>query len=84
MEQDERYERLAALISTEDNSQEGLMFVIRVEQLIPQYREQYVDYVRENQDRDTGPLGPIHTWARQMIGQLDSSKFPTLYEMKRH
>eukprot|EP00973_Karenia_brevis_P018662 2558980-Karenia_brevis.AAC.1 len=53
MEQDERYERLTALIAAEDNSQEGLMFVIRVEQLIPQYREQYLEYVRENQDRDT-------------------------------
>eukprot|EP00973_Karenia_brevis_P040889 5657642-Karenia_brevis.AAC.1 len=59
MEQDERYERLAALIAAEDDTQEGLMFVIRVEQLIPQYKEQYLDYVHENQDRDTGPLGTI-------------------------
>eukprot|EP00973_Karenia_brevis_P014748 2013742-Karenia_brevis.AAC.1 len=53
MEQDERYERLAALISTEDNTQEGIMFVIRVEQLVPQYREQYAEHVAEHQDYDT-------------------------------
>eukprot|EP00973_Karenia_brevis_P077494 10766429-Karenia_brevis.AAC.1 len=73
MEQDERYERLAALVATEDSSQEGIMFLIRVEQLIPQYREQYADHVRENQDRDTGPLGPLHVWAQEMMGRLDSS-----------
>eukprot|EP00973_Karenia_brevis_P000830 115179-Karenia_brevis.AAC.1 len=73
MEQDERYERLAALVATEDDSQEGIMFLIRVEQLVPAYREQYAEYVRENQDRDTGPLGPIHVWAQETIGRLDPS-----------
>eukprot|EP00973_Karenia_brevis_P046233 6409929-Karenia_brevis.AAC.1 len=41
MEQDERMERLAAQIASEENSEEGVGFVVRVKQLIPQYREQY-------------------------------------------
>eukprot|EP00973_Karenia_brevis_P042975 5949474-Karenia_brevis.AAC.1 len=84
MEQDERMERLAAQIASEENSEEGVGFVVRVEQLIPQYREQYAEYVQEHRDEDSGPLGPVRLWAHDMTGQLDASRFPTLYELKRH
>eukprot|EP00973_Karenia_brevis_P052918 7355484-Karenia_brevis.AAC.1 len=84
MEQDERMERLAERSANEGVSEEDIEFLVRVEQLLPKYREQYAKYVHENQDEDSGPLGPIRFWAHDMIGQLNPSRFPTLFEMKLH
>eukprot|EP00973_Karenia_brevis_P014714 2008498-Karenia_brevis.AAC.1 len=67
-------ERLAERIASEGASEEDLEFLVRVEQLLPQYREQYyAEYIHENQDEVSGPLGPIRFWAHDMIGQLDPS-----------
>eukprot|EP00973_Karenia_brevis_P024361 3359719-Karenia_brevis.AAC.1 len=63
-------ERLAVQIANEENMEEGVNFVVRVEQLILQYREQYAEYVEEHRDDDSGPLGPIQFWAHDMIGRL--------------
>eukprot|EP00973_Karenia_brevis_P055592 7730004-Karenia_brevis.AAC.1 len=73
MEQDERMERLADRVANEGVAEDDLDFLVRVEHLLPQYREQYAEYVHANQDRDVGPLGPIRFWAHDVIGSLDPS-----------
>eukprot|EP00973_Karenia_brevis_P074186 10309319-Karenia_brevis.AAC.1 len=58
------------------------MFRMRVDHLIPQYRDEYGEYIAEDLENRIGE--PLKFWARERFGEMDPTRFVNEYELKRH
>ena len=82
-EQEERLARYASqLHGLEGSTPDGVEFCLQVDQLIPEYREMYGEWVSE--DRETRVGEPIKVFALEKLSELDAEQFEEEYELKRH
>ena len=82
-ELDQRCERLAARLSQVDGGDAtGLEFIIRVEQLIPEYRAHYGDWMAEDPE-DRGKV-PLKVYAMDKLGEVSADLFEYEADLKRH
>jgi len=82
-EQDARIGRYAQNLGLlEGADQIGIEFAARVEQLVPEYKAMYGEWVAANplDRRDT----PIKLFAMEKLGDMSADVFESEYELKRH
>ena len=80
-EQDERLERLAARLAEPDGSQSEVEFVLRVEQLVAEYKSFYGDWLAEDPERDGKSL---QLFAMEKLVELSADSFVQETEFKHH
>ena len=82
VEQEERLERLSAQLGTVKGAIGPGLFVVRVEQFIPDYRALYGDWLAEE------PVGRadvlLKVFAMEKLAQIDPDLSEHEYELKRH
>ena len=83
VEQDERLERLATALGKVKGAEPyGVEFVVRVEQLIPEYRTLYGVWVSEDPASRAGIS--LKEFAGEKLSELNPDLFVSEYELKRH
>ena len=81
-EQDERLERLAVQLSSiEGADSKGVEFAIQMEQLIPDYRAAYGEWIAGDVDGRRGTS--LRIYAMERLGELEGDAFEEEYELKR-